>query len=165
MATKIDAARMMVYRAAWTMMEPANTGGSLIQVTYMGESFLMQSAMSMANASADEEEDDDSTDDESSGEIDMGLPDAADMTAMLGEFDDCIASNACEFPEGTTMDFATLTSGMISMPVNNPEDGHSMEMTMQLGESGVIMTGFHMDMGDQSMGLESTLSISLAIRP
>jgi len=144
----------MTISEAWTMMEPANTGGSLIQVTYMGESFLMQSAMSMANASADEEEDGSSTDDESSGEIDMGLPDAADMTAMLGEFDDCIASNACEFPEGTTMDFPTLTSGMISMPVNNPEDGHSMEMTMQLGESGVIMTGFHMDMGDQSMGLE-----------
>ena len=144
----------MTISEAWTMMEPANTGGSLIQVTYMGESFLMQSAMSMANASADEEEDGNSTNDDSSGEIDMGLPDATDMTAMLGEFDDCIASNACEFPEGTTMHFATLTSGMISMPVNNPEDGHSMEMTMQLGESGVIMTGFHMDMGDQSMGLD-----------
>ena len=70
----------------------------LIQVTCLGESFRMQSAI-IDNASADEEEDDDSTDDESSGEIDMGLPDAADMTAMLGEFDDCIASNACEFPE------------------------------------------------------------------
>ena len=144
----------MTISEAWTMMEPSNTGGSLIQVTYMGESFLMQSAMSMANASADEEEDGNSTDDESSGEIDMGLPDATDMTAMLGGFDDCIASNACEFPEGTTMHFPTLTSGMISMPVNNPEDGHSMEMTMELGESGVIMTGFHMDMGNQSMGLE-----------
>ena len=144
----------MTISEAWTMMEPSNTGGSLIQVTYMGESFLMQSAMSMANASADEEEDGNSTDDESSGEIDMGLPDATDMTAMLGGFDDCIASNACEFPEGTTMHFATPTTGMISMPVNNPEDGHSMHMTMQLGESGVIMTGFHMDMGDQSMGLE-----------
>ena len=85
----------MTISEAWTMMEPANTGGSLIQVTYMGESFLMQSAMPMANASADEEEDENSTNDESSGEIDMGLPDAADMTAMLGEFDDCIASNAC----------------------------------------------------------------------
>jgi hypothetical protein len=144
----------MTISEAWTMMEPSNTGGSLIQVTYMDESFLMQSAMSMANASADEEEDGNSTDDESSGEIDMGLPDASDVTAILGGFDDCIASNACEFPEGTTMHFPTLTSGMISMPVNNPEDGHSMYMTMQLGESGVIMTGFHMDMGDQSMGLE-----------
>jgi len=144
----------MTISEAWTMMEPSNTGGSLIQVTYMDESFLMQSAMSMANASADEEEDGNSTDDESSGEIDMGLPDAADMTAILGGFDDCIASNACEFPEGTTMHFPTSTAGMISMPVNNPEDGHSMYMAMELGESGVIMTGFHMDMGDQSMGLE-----------
>ncbi len=63
----------MTISEAWTMMEPANTGGSLIQVTYMGESFLMQSAMSMANASADEEEDDDSTDDESSGEIEDSM--------------------------------------------------------------------------------------------
>ena len=144
----------MTISEAWTMMEPSNTGGSLIQVTYMDESFLMQSAMSMANASADEEEDGNSTDDESSGEIDMGLPDASDVTAILGGFDDCIASNACEFPEGTTMHFPTSTAGMISMPVNNPEDGHSMYMAMELGESGVIMTGFHMDMGDQSMGLE-----------
>ena len=158
-ATAITIASMgTTISEAWTMMEPANTGGSLIQVTYMGDSFLMQSAMSMANASADEEEDGNSTNDDSSGEIDMGLPDATDMTAMLGGFDDCIASNACEFPEGTTMDFATLTRGTISMPVNNPEDGHSMEMTMQLsgdvGNLGAIMTGFHMDMGDQSMGLE-----------
>ena len=132
----------MTISQAWTITS-SDDGGTLMQVTYMDQSFLMNSAMSMEDviAAADAEE----TEEQSSGEMDMEMPDAADMVTMLGAWGDCVE---CPMPTAHAYDGKDLT-------VTYQIDAQNIEMDFSMNTDGTwMMTSYSYDTGNESMGVE-----------
>ena len=103
----------------------------------------MGSAMSMEDvvAAADAEE----TEEQSSGEMDMEMPDAADMVTMLGAWGDCVE---CPMPTAHAYDGKDLT-------VTYQIDAQNIEMDFSMNTDGTwMMTSYSYDTGNESMGVE-----------
>ena len=134
----------MTISQAWTITS-SDDGGTLIQVTYMDQSFLMSSAMSMGDvvAAADAEE----TEEVPSGEMDMGVPDPGDMVTMLGAWGDCV-----ECPMPTAHAYDPQDS---ELTITYMVDAQDIEMGFSMNADGTwMMTSYSLDMGDESMGVE-----------
>jgi hypothetical protein len=132
----------MTISQAWTITSSEN-GGTLMQVTYMDQSFLMNSAMSMEDVvAADDAEE---TEEQSSGEMDMGVPDPSDMVTMLGAWGDCVE---CPMPTTHAYDGEDLT-------VTYQIDAQNIEMDFSMNTDGTwMMTSYSYDTGNESMGVE-----------
>jgi len=134
----------MTISQAWTITS-SDDGGTLIQVTYMDQSFLMGSTLSMEEvvAAANAEE----TEEESSGEVDMGVPDPGDMVTMLGAWGDCVE---CPMPTAHAYD-----SQDGELTITYMVDAQDIEMDFSMNADGTwMMTSYSLDMGDESMGVE-----------
>ena len=134
----------MTISQAWTITSSEN-GGTLMQVTYMDQSFLMNSAMSMEDviAAADAEE----TEEQSSGEMDMGVPDPGDMVTMLGAWGDCV-----ECPMPTTHAYDAQDG---ELTITYMVDEQNIEMDFSMNADGTwMMTSYSYDTGNESMGVE-----------
>jgi len=134
----------MTISQAWTITS-SDDGGTLIQAAYMDQSFLMSSAMSMEDvvAAAGAEE----TEEESSGEMDMEMPGAADMVTMLGAWDGCV-----ECPMPTAHAYDPLDGGLT---VTYMVDAQDIEMGFSMNADGTwVMTSYSYDTGNESMGVE-----------
>jgi len=145
----------MTLSEAWTITS-SDEGGTLIQVTYMDQSFLMTSAMSMEDmVAADDDPSEEDAEEQSSDDMGMDMPDPADMVSMLSGFDDC-AGDACPMPVARAYDHQDKPG--ISLTYNDIDgDGgeSSLEMGLEMNADGAwTMVSYSLDMGDQSMGLE-----------
>ncbi|MDP7329212.1 MAG: low-density lipoprotein receptor class A repeat-containing protein, partial [Candidatus Thalassarchaeaceae archaeon] len=132
----------MTISQAWTITS-SDENNTLIKIGYMDQSFLMSSAMSMEDvvAAADAEE----TEEQSSGEMDMEMPDAADMVTMLGAWGDCVE---CPMPTAHAYDGEDLT-------VTYQIDAQNIEMDFSMNADGTwMMTSYSYDTGNESMGVE-----------
>ena len=141
----------MTLSETWTITS-SDDGGTLIQVTYMDQSFLMSSAMSMEDMVA---ADDDSSEEQSSDDMDMDMPDPADMVSMLSGFDDC-TGDSCPMPVVRAYDHQDENVG-VSITYHMVDGGEesSLEMGLEMNADGTwTMVSYSLDMGDQSMGLE-----------
>ena len=133
----------MTISQAWTVTSSEN-GGTLMQVTYMDQSFLMSSALSMEDVVA---ADDEEPEEESSGDVDMGVPDPADMVTMLGAWGDCLE---CPMPTAHAYD---PQDGELS--VTYMVDAQNIEMDFSMNADGTwMMTSYSYDTGNESMGVE-----------
>ncbi|MDP6864994.1 MAG: low-density lipoprotein receptor class A repeat-containing protein [Candidatus Poseidoniaceae archaeon] len=131
----------MTISQAWTITS-SDDGGTLIQATYMDQSFLMSSAMSMEDVVAAGAEE---TEEQSSGEMDM--PGAADMVTMLGAWDGCV-----ECPMPTAHAYDPLDGGLT---VTYMVDAQDIEMGFSMNADGTwVMTSYSYDTGNESMGVE-----------
>ena len=132
----------MTISQAWTITS-SDDGGTLIQVTYMDQSFLMSSSMSMEDVvAADDAEE---TEEQPSGEMDMEMPDPADMVTMLGAWGDCVE---CPMPTAHAYDGKDLT-------VTYMVDAQNIEMDFSMNADGTwMMTSYSFDTGNESMGVE-----------
>ena len=133
----------MTISQAWTITS-SDDGGTLIQVTYMDQSFLMSSAMSMEDVVA---ADDEEPEGESSDDMDMEMPDPADMVTMLGAWGDCVE---CPMPAAHAYD---PLDGELT--VTYMVDAQNIEMDFSMNADGTwMMTSYSYDTGNESMGVE-----------
>ena len=154
----------MTISQAWTVTS-SDDGGALIQVAYMDQSFLMTSAMSMEDiVAADDDPSEVDAEEQSSGDMDMDMPDPADMVSMLSGFDDC-AGDACPMPVVRAYDHQDqsinaqtkifLIYSDFDSDGGEPGVESSLEMGLEMNADGTwTMVSYSLDMGDQSMGLE-----------
>ena len=145
----------MTLSETWTITS-SDDGGTLIQVTYMDQSFLMSSAMSMEDmVAADDDSSEEDTEEQSSGDMDIDMPDPADMVSMLSGFDDC-AGDACPMPVARAYDHQDKSGISLTYSDIDGDGGESsLEMGLEMNADGTwTMVSYSLDMGDQSMGLE-----------
>ncbi len=145
----------MTLSETWTITS-SDDGGTLIQVTYMDQSFLMSSAMSMEDmVAADDDPSEEDAEEQSSDDMDMVMPDPADMVSMLSGFDDC-AGDACPMPVARAYDHQDKPGISLTYSDIDGDGGESsLEMGLEMNADGTwTMVSYSLDMGDQSMGLE-----------